>query len=524
MAGIIVRMSKVKQMLLLHQQGISNRKIARELSMDKETVNNYIRKVKSSTITIDELLKLDDPILEGQLFAGSPAYSDPRMSDFLKRLPYFKEQLTKKHITREELWQEYRVKHSNGYAKSQFYYHLKQNLVASKPPVTILTESYKPADKLLVDYAGDRLSYIDEETGEKIMVQTFVATLPYSDYAFSICVPSQRVEDFVYALRMCLEHLGGVPSIVVPDNLKAAVIKADKYEPELNTVFQDMGNHYGFVCLPARSLHPQDKGMVENQVKIIYNRVYAKMRNMTFYSIKELNDKVTELVQLHNRTRMQQRGYTREERFHSAEKSHLKVLPDTVFEPKSYAKVTVQPNGTVLISKDKHYYSVPYTLIGRKASIIFTRSIVKVYVENKCVATHLRSTEYGHTINREHLSPESLHYLDRSPSYYKEKAEKCSPELVKLFTVMYDKKRSGVVDEFYYRTCEKMLKLYKKCDIQVFNEACILCRDNNIFKGDGMENIINNLISQKDEDTIIDSDNEVVITNHDNTRGKDSFK
>lgn len=524
MAGKIVRMSKVKQMLLLHQQGMSNRKIAGELSIDKETVNNYIRKIKSSTMTIAELLKLDDPILEGQLFAGSPAYSDPRMSDFLERLPYFKEQLTNKHVTREELWQEYRVKYSNGYAKSQFYYHLKQNLVASKSQVTILTGNYNPAEKLFVDYAGDRLSYIDEETGEEVKVQTFVATLPYSDYAFCICVPSQRVEDFIYALRMCLEHLGGVPSIVVPDNLKAAVIKADKYEPELNKVFEDMGNHYGFVSLPARSYHPKDKALVENQVKLIYHRVYAKMRNMTFYSLKELNEKVAELVQLHNRTRMQQRGYTREERFHSAEKSHLKVLPDTVFEPKSYAKVRIQPNGTVLISKDKHYYSVPYTLIGRTATIIFTRSIIKVYVDNKCVATHLRSSEYGHTTNREHLSPESLHYLDRSPSYYKEKAAKCSPELHKLFTVMYDKKKSGVIDEFYYRTCEKMLKLYKKYDAEIFNAACILCRDNNIFKGDSMENIINTLISQKDNDTTTNTSYEVVINNHKNTRGKDSFK
>ena len=70
--------------------------------------------------------------------------------------------------------------------------------------------------------------------------QAFVATLPASDYGYLLFVPSQRTEDFVYAITQCLKHLGGVPKMLVPDNLKAAVIKTDRYEPSLNRVLEDM--------------------------------------------------------------------------------------------------------------------------------------------------------------------------------------------------------------------------------------------------------------------------------------------
>ena len=187
---------------------------------------------KIDPLGIEALIKLDGPILEGRFFAGSPAYTDKRMETFLDKLDYFKEQLTSKnHVSRQILWQEYKSSHLDGYGKSQFYYHLKQNL-------------------------------------------------------------------------------GGVPSIIVSDNLKSAVVKTDRYEPEINKAFEDMGNHYGFVVIPARSGKPKDKALVENQVKQIYHRVYTKLLNRQFYSIVELNETVQELVTKHNQTRMQQCPYT----------------------------------------------------------------------------------------------------------------------------------------------------------------------------------------------------------------------
>ena len=167
-------------------------------------------------------------------------------------------------------------------------------------------------------------------------------------------------------------HLGGVPKIVVTDNLKSAVIKADKYEPTLNKALEDMGNHYEFVVIPCQPASPTQKALVENQVKLIYHRIYSKLRNRQFFSLQEINEAVWELLKAHNQTRMQQRTYSREEHFFSVEKGVLKPLPATPYQMRYYSDVTVQQNSHVYLSRDKHYYSVPYILIGRRAKIIYT--------------------------------------------------------------------------------------------------------------------------------------------------------
>ena len=226
MAGTTKDMSLIKQVLQLKQAGESNRGVSRKLPIDKETVNNYVNTVKSNGWDISELLEIDDPELERMFHAGSPAYTDRRMQEFLSLLPEYKKRLTNPqlHVNRQTLFEEYRATHPDGYGKSQFYYHLKQNLVAKKDITAVLSNTYKPGEKLMVDFAGDKLSYVDPDTGEIIKVEVFVACMPYSDYTYVICVPSQKTEDFLYAIRMCLEHLGGVPPILPPDNLNPSLI------------------------------------------------------------------------------------------------------------------------------------------------------------------------------------------------------------------------------------------------------------------------------------------------------------
>ena len=446
MAGKITSMSKIKQVLIMHQQGHSNRSIASMIGINKCTVNDYIRKIKADPLGIDPLLELDDPILEGRLFTGNPAYTDYRMSTFLEELPYYKEQLEnpKYHMTRQLLWEEYLHKHPDGYSKSQFYYHLSQHLVAQKSASTVLTNMRKPGEVLMIDFAGDKLSYTDIETGEHIEAEVFVGTMAYSDYAFAIAVPSQKVEDFIYALRMCLEYLGGVPESIVPDNLKSAVIKPHKYAPTLNNALVQMGNHYNFSIIPARSKHPKDKAPVESQVRRIYNRVYAKLRNYEFFSLREMNEAIEAQINAHNQTRMKEKPFSREESFHSNEKALLKPLPSTIFELQFSSEVKVSCSGEIRLAKDNHYYSVPHTLIGRNALVIYTRSTVKIYVDNKLVATHLRVREYGHTQLKEHLSPNSRLFLERSPEYYINRARSVSAALENLIASMFANKAPGI--------------------------------------------------------------------------------
>jgi transposase len=305
-------MSKIKQVLMLHAQGVSNRKIGRELGLYKGTVNSYVQKIRDHGYGIDELLKLDEPVLESKLFAGNPAYKQDRFEEFKVLIPGIEKELSRPHVTRYLLWQEYRESHPDGYGYSQFCFHLDQVINARKPGSII---HYNPAEKLLVDFAGDTVSYVDQLTGEMIETQVFVACLPFSNYTFVMAVPSQRTEDFLHALTCCLNHLGGSPKILVTDNLKSAVIKTDRYEPELNRLMDDLAIHHGLVVIPTRTSKPKDKAPVENEVKIVYRRVYAKLRNHTFFSIDEINRAFAEKTREHNQTRQQQKDYCREEHF-----------------------------------------------------------------------------------------------------------------------------------------------------------------------------------------------------------------
>ena len=232
---------------------------------------------------VKELLEKDEPELERIFNGGAPAYTDKHFDDFSKRLPYLEKELGRKHVTRIQLWEEYIAEYPAGYGFTQFCFHLNQHRIAQQPS-TVLVNSYVAGEKCYVDFADDTMQYVDMDTGEVIKVQTFVGCLPYTDYAFAICVPSQKSEDFIYAITRMFTFFEGVTKIVVPDNLKSAVVKSDRYEPEINRLMEHLGNHYGFVTLPERPGKPKDKSLVENQVRLIYLRVYAPLRKRVFFS------------------------------------------------------------------------------------------------------------------------------------------------------------------------------------------------------------------------------------------------
>ena len=241
---------------------------------------------------------------------------------------------------------------------------------------------------------------------------------------FGLCLcngtPSQSTSDFLFALSRCFEDLGGVPQLLVPDNLKAAVVRADRYEPDINQALEDFANHYRTAVLPARVRKPQDKALVENQVKILYPRIYAKLRNMQFFDLVSLNQAIRMRVRAHNQTRMQKKPYCREEKFLAEEKTLLTSLPEERFELRNYTVLTVAKNNHIYLSADKRYYSVPHTLIGCKVKVVYTRSMLYAYHEGRKVAVHSRTFKEGiYSTVEEHLCSHHRHYKDRSPEYYR---------------------------------------------------------------------------------------------------------
>lgn len=379
-------------------------------------------------------------------------------------------------------------------------------------------------EKLFVDFAGDTLEYVDSDTGEVIKVQVFVATLPYTDYGFALCVPSQRVEDFLYAIAQCLDFLDGLPKSLVTDNLKSAVIKADRYEPTLNKALEDMGNHYHFVTIPCKPYFPTHKGLVENHVKLVYRRVYAKLRNQTFHSIEELNKAVSEKMLEHNQTRIQQRPYSRQERFFATEKDALAPLPEDTYEMKFYCDLQVRHDRFVYLARDKHYYSVPYVHIGKRSRVIYTRTLVKIFVEGAQVATHQRIIGFGRTYLKEHLASASKAILERSAEYYESKAAKYSPALKQLISDMFlDLQQRALPPEFKYQTRDFMLSLQRKTPRNTFDRACEIAIENGVYTGKLLENVIKNLAGAEqlqDRNSLKNPE----PTDHENMRGSSHYQ
>ena len=506
-------MSQIKQLLQLHHQGKAKKYIARSLGISKNTVKAYLEKASLDKMDIPALLKLEDPVLEGRFHPGNPSYKDNRYEQFKDHIDYFIKELGRVGVTKQLLWEEYKRDYPQGYSHSQFCYHLKQHQVASKPSMVLL---HKAGEKLYMDFAGKKLSYINPATGEIIYCQVFVACLPYSDYSFVMAVRSQGVEDFLFALSCCLNELGGVPQLLVPDNLKSAITKASPYEPGVNRALEDFANHYGTTVVPARSRKPKDKALVENQVKMIYNRVYAKVRNLQFFDLPSLNTAITEKVRDHNQTRMQQKSYCREERFLADEKHLLQPLPKQSFEVKYYRELKVAKNNHLYLAQDKHYYSVPYVHTGSRVKVIYTRSMVSVYSKGKRIAVHIRDYKKGgYSTQKDHLCSSHQHYLDRSPEYYMNKAMANSERLHKLFRLLFSQDRHP---EQLYRSCDGLLSLSRKANPEVFEKACQMAIEHQNYSYGFVLNIIKNKMTDQQ-----DTAHKQVLPNHKNIRGKDYY-
>jgi transposase len=510
MAGKTKPMSQIKQLLQLHEQGKSKKFIARSLGISKNTVKAYLAKLASSALDVGSLLTLDDPVLESKFHAGNPAYKDERFDHLKANLPYFLKELGRVGVTKQLLWQEYRSDYPGGYGHSQFCHHLLQQQIARKPSMVL---QHRAGEKLFIDFAGKKLSYIDRDTGEVVSCQVFVACLPYSDYSFVMAVKSQSIGDFLYALRCCLEDLGGVPEVLVPDNLKSAIVKASSYEPDVNRAMEDFANHYKTTVIPARARKPKDKALVENQVKLIYTRIYARLRGLTFFDLPSLNKAVKEKTREHNQTRMQQKPYCREERFLADEKHLLQPLPQEPFELKYYRELKVAKNNHIYLAQDKHYYSVPYAHIGMVAKVIYTRSMVFIYAKGEQVAVHIRDYKTGgYTTDKEHLCSAHRHYMDRSPDYYLNKAKLKSAELYQLIGHLFAQNRHP---EQLYRTCDGLLNLQRKTDQNDFHKACLMAIEHQNYSYRFILNILANKMTDQSGTT-----QEKPLPNHENLRGK----
>jgi transposase len=515
MGSKLLEMIKVRELLRLKfEQGLSAREAAHRVGMGKTAASEFIAGFSSCGLTLKEVLELSDVELNSILHLKKQTYNE-KYQHLAEKFTYFEVELKRVGVTLQLLWKEYLEKTPGGYGYSQFCHHFYQWQKVQKVSMHI---EHKAGDKMYVDFTGTKHSVIDLKTGEITEYEVFVAVLGASQYAYIEAVASQTKADWVLANENAFWFFGGVSRAIVPDCLKSAVTKADKYEPIINETFSDFGRHYNTTILPARALHPKDKSLAEGFVLMAYRRIFAPLRNRIFYSLSELNQAFWEQLDLHNQMPFQGRDYSRGHVFKTIERDQLNPLPVARYDYKEFIVTKVQYNHYVYLKENKHYYSVPFQYTGKKVLVSYTSRLVEIYYNNQRIATHLRNqTPYGYTTNEQHRPDDHQFISEWSPERFMNWGKKIGLEAEQVVAKVLQSKTHP---EQAYHSCMGILNLEKKHSREDFLKACKKASDTNCltyrFIANTLKNKTFNLSAEEELKQF-----EFVF--HDNIRGKEGY-
>lgn len=520
MANTTISMNKIRQILRLYDQGKGKQTIAGYLELSRTTVRKYLASFDTCGLSLKEVDSLTDSELD-ELFGKVNQRNRTvslRMQALQRCFPKIEKELKRTGVTRLLLWEDYMKEFPDGYKYTQFCRYFNDWKAKVNPT---MHRNHKVGDKLFVDFAGEKLSYTDKQTGEIIPVEVFVAILGASQLTYVEAVPSQQKEDFIAACENTLHFIGGSPSAIVPDNLKAAVIRSHRYEPTLNQAFEDFAQHYDTCVLPARAYKPRDKALVEGAVRIMYTRLYVPLRQKQYFSLSELNVAIREYLAIHNNKLLKGRNYSRRMQFEEMERNELKALPVDRFEFKQSFHAKVNKDSHILLGTDKHYYSVPVRFLSKKVKIIYSNSIVEIFSKFERIALHKRSkVPHAYTTNTSHLSSTHRYSAERTPETFMERAEAIHNDVLSVIKSILESSRH---EDQKTKSCEAILGLERKYGAERLGGACRRAMDFGIdvkiFRS--IESILqNNLDSQRENVFAM----ELGMPSHKNIRGENYYK
>lgn len=457
-------MRKIKEVLRLASEvGLTAREIGRSLSISHPTVLSYLARAGKLGLGWPLPEGLDDVGLEKLLCAPPPlCVSSTRPQP---DCAFIHQELKRKGVTLQLLWQEYKEVHPAGYQYTQFCEHYRK--FVRKLDLS-LRQTHKAGEKLFVDYAGQTVPVIDPKTGEIRPAQIFVAVLGASNYTYAEAADSQELPHWISAHIRAFEFFGGVPSVIVPDNLRSAVFRSCRYEPGLNPTYQEMAAHYGTAILPARARKPKDKAKVEAGVLIVERWILAALRNRSFFGLGQLNAAVCELLQRLNDRPFKKMEGCRHALFKTLDAPALKPLPACRYAYAEWKKARV--NIDYHIEVEGHYYSVPYTLVREQIEVRMTATTIECFHRGRRVASHLRSTKQGqHTTQKGHMPESHRQHLQWTPTRLIGWAEKIGPACTKVVKKILS---GRLYPEQGFRSCLGILRLGKSYTNDRLEAAC----------------------------------------------------
>ena len=508
-----IKMNKLRQIIRLYCQGTGIKTIHGMVGTSRNTIKKYVRIWNGLDIDFEAFSAKSDSELS-IIFTTPVAkiHSSPRMQELEPLLPELCKRLKKKGMTRELLYKEYLERYPDGYSRSSFNNAIHTYLQLARP---VMHVEHKAGDKMYIDFAGSKLKVGQGEAARD--VEVFVAILGCSQLTYVEAVDSQRKEDLILACQNALRYFGGVPKAIVPDNLRSAVTRGSKYEAVLNDEFAAFAEHYGVTIVPARVYKPRDKSLVEGAVKLIYRSIYTRLEGHRFDTLVSLNESILPALEMHNNKPFSGRSYSRREQFEEIEREALSALNPIDYQVHKQVMVTVMKNGYIRLGEDIHYYSVPYTYIGKKVKILYTTALVKVYYQYTMIACHERiRSKYHYTTNEDHLASQHRFLTEWSPEKFIQQAQAIHEDVALYISKVLELKP---YPEQAYKSCSGILSFSRRVGAERLTNACRWAMNLSQYNYPVIEEILRKRLDQ------LQAEEELTeIPPHNNIRGREYYQ
>ncbi|MBX5893041.1 IS21 family transposase [Pseudomonas aeruginosa] len=370
---------------------LSHRQIAQKVDCSPSTVCRYRKRLRALQAQWEQVQSMDELALDRWLNSSKSE---------LKKLfvepdwDYVHAELQRRGVTLALLHEEYALGLDGGVMSATEFRRRYRRYARSRG--LVMRQVRIPGQQLFLDFSGARPSLTDPHTGQKTPVELFVAVMGASRKTFAWAAHSQKSVDWIDCNAKALNFFGGVPTYLVPDNLKAAVTSISRQDgPLLNMTYAEFASHYETTVLPARPRKPKDKAPVEIGVLLVQRWVLARLRNQVFFSLEELNLAITGLVeQLNQRPMRSCGGKSRQQLFEELDAPALSPLPSSDYEYAEW-KLKVPVGQDYHVAWEGHFYSVPHRLVGSKVNLKATRDSVSAFHRDKRVALHVRTNAVG---------------------------------------------------------------------------------------------------------------------------------
>lgn len=406
----------IEQILSMHKQGVSIRKISRALDLSRNTIRAYLREATKPATNMTPEVEPAGPSRWDLNFPWEQA-----------------ESLRKRGITHKQIYAEL----SPAISYSRFSRVLSDRCKPSQRPTVRL--DHEPSQRVQIDFC-DGPNITDAHTGKLRKTHLFCAVFPFSSYTYAEFTFDQKLSTFISCHQRMWAFFGGISPYVVIDNLKSGVKNAHRYDPDLNPTYCDYGNHCGFSVLPARPYTPRDKACIEATIGVFQRSLFQSIREEVFYDLWQLNDRCKNYVVELNSSVMKDYGISREERF-KTEQPLLQALIGQDYEISEWKTAKVHRDSCVQI--EKCIYSVPYRYIGQSLKVKITAGMIEVFNSDLAsIACHKRLKGVGaSSVLDDHLPSD----LQQSQSFDIRKAsaqaEALGPKTAELVATLFSDAR-----------------------------------------------------------------------------------